>query len=1089
MRRSQIADRWSLVAGWLIVPVCVVRAAAAQPDLETLREQEVAQMGEVTPNVSVTCGEFGTPTFIRSTTAFLTRRREADAMVIAADFVNDNPALFGVPFPGAAGYRVLRNYVTTSLGVRHITLQQRHEGQDVFGSLLTANVITDGMLVNIGSSFLPVGSGVTGAPTCGARDAIAAACQEVEDDRLEDLLALVPEAADCTTDWKAGQSLGVGSAVGGMFVQSVLYPVSATGIVQAWDVRLPYREDDGGTQWQCLIAHADGELLMSRNLVTHFHRPDPPEPATFKVFPGDSPVPGTPGLTAPVSSGDSECDMRWQNEQTACPNDLGDGRVLMEAGPNQYSPDGWINDGQFGHCAAFNGGAVVQTCGNNAWVRVASATDPVMGTDVPQRTFAPVLDWADAQSQRTAAAVHSFYVVNEWHDRMMSLGFDEIAGNFQRVNSTIGGVTQGHGGDALEIIITGAIGYGSNGSYTDGRIEDGRAYTITFSLEGTDGRPSAMDRTVLYHELTHAMSMRLHGNFFYAAGPESSGLGEGWGDYFAVALTHEPADDPAAPYPVFSWPARRGSAPFNHYYFGARMYPLSVDTAVNPMTFGYIDTGNRLPSTHPDYEPPLYSFPLALPRNPVIGDPLRNEQHFVGTVWATMLLECRAELAEETGADDANGVLLQLVIDGMKLDPGAPQFVDARDAIMQADILRHGGVHIPALWRGFTQRGLGWNATSTRGQNVNELIVHRVTEDFDPPDAAVSFFYPNDVPLTINTCGWTDIDTLAVSPLGVISSVVAQADPNPCVLGLPAELGTSTPGFYRLSLPPAPCKDSWTIWFEASAEGTGSGPLEASSPFSVTAGVAEIAFEDDMDGPLAGDWVVSPLTGPGVWELAEPVGSTVTPGRDATPGTGLKCWVTQNKAIPLPSVLADDVDPGTDVVLETPPISLPAETTGIIEFRHWYVARNPAITANQPSDDDEECTVTVVQGLTEAIVATYRPPGAASRWQRRRVPAPTSLGTGPIVVRFTYSDVPVDTLLEGGIDDVTVYSIASCGNCCDGDYNRDGNQDGDDVAYLTAVVGGGDNPTCVDPDFNRDGNVDQDDIAALVNYNAGAGCP
>ena len=224
-------------------------------------------MGEITPNVSVTYGELGTPTFIRSTTAFLSRRSTASPLDIAAAFVNDNPALFGVPFPAANDYRSLRNYVTPSLGVRHITLQQRHGGQDVFGGLLTANITTDGMLVNIGSSFLPMPAGLSGAPACGARNAIAAACDAMDDDRLEDLLALVPEATECTTDWASGQSVGVGSSVGGMFVQAVLYPVSATEIVQAWDVRLPYREADGGTQWQCVIAHSDGSLLMSRNVV------------------------------------------------------------------------------------------------------------------------------------------------------------------------------------------------------------------------------------------------------------------------------------------------------------------------------------------------------------------------------------------------------------------------------------------------------------------------------------------------------------------------------------------------------------------------------------------------------------------------------------------------------------------------------------------------------------------------------------------------------------------------------------------------------------------------------------------------------
>ncbi|MCC6950757.1 MAG: hypothetical protein IT433_04845, partial [Phycisphaerales bacterium] len=67
-------------------------------------------------------------------------------------------------------------------------------------------------------------------------------------------------------------------------------------------------------------------------------------------------------------------------------------------------------------------------------------------------------------------------------------------------------------------------------------------------------------------------------------------------------------------------------------------------------------------------------------------------------------------------------------------------------------------------------------------------------------------------------------------------------------------------------------------------------------------------------------------------------------------------------------------------------------------------------------------------------------------------------------------------------------------DCCAGpncltDYTLDGNSDQDDVAYLTNVIGGGDNPTGIDPDFNHDGNADQDDIAALIDVIGGGACP
>jgi hypothetical protein len=73
------------------------------------RRQEIAQLGEITPNVAADFDPvLGTPTFIRSTTAFLTRRSGRTPAQIVADFVNDNPATFGVSLSGGVGGQLSR---------------------------------------------------------------------------------------------------------------------------------------------------------------------------------------------------------------------------------------------------------------------------------------------------------------------------------------------------------------------------------------------------------------------------------------------------------------------------------------------------------------------------------------------------------------------------------------------------------------------------------------------------------------------------------------------------------------------------------------------------------------------------------------------------------------------------------------------------------------------------------------------------------------------------------------------------------------------------------------------------------------------
>ena len=57
-----------------------------------------------------------------------------------------------------------------------------------------------------------------------------------------------------------------------------------------------------------------------------------------------------------------------------------------------------------------------------------------------------------------------------------------------------------------------------------------------------------------------------------------------------------------------------------------------------------------------------------------------------------------------------NTLLLQLVMNGMKMQPCTPTFFDARDAIIEADKVLTGGENECDLWRGFAERGLGVDA-------------------------------------------------------------------------------------------------------------------------------------------------------------------------------------------------------------------------------------------------------------------------------------------------------------------------------------------------------------------------------------------
>lgn len=460
-----------------------------------------------------------------------------------------------------------------------------------------------------------------------------------------------------------------------------------------------------------------------------------------------------------------------------------------------------------------------------------------------------------------------------------------------------------------------------------------------------------------------------------------------------------------------------------------------------------------------------------------------------------MLVQCRAAVAMDPaiGANGANELMLQLVVDGMKLDPGAPSFIQARDAILQADLLRSGGIHQHRLWHGFSQRQLGWYATEplSRGR------ARDLQQDGSmPPSSAISIFFPDGVPYTIATCESTFVEAFVVSPSSPIEAVLADATPNGQAIGLPSVPIQIGPGRYRAELLPAPCRQSWDFHIKV-VNDAGQSKKGGDRVF---AGVEAVVFEDDMEGTDSQRgpemlWASFPApsippapTVAGQVERVDPNGGAVQPSKDATPGPGHLCWVTEDRRNFGTNSPVDDVDlvePGAR--LESPVLpDVTPNTTLLVEYSVWYVS-------NLGDTNDVEGVVEFLRGpvvVPATPPAELRPAGSAHRWQRQRAVFNTGETAGAdCKLRFRMIDPPPDSTVEIGIDDVRVSLITFCEECCDADMNADGNIDQEDIAYLIGVIGGDPNPSGVDPDFNHDGNVDQDDVADLVSYVGGAGCP
>src|SRR5439155_13856323 len=105
-----------------------------------------------------------------------------------------------------------------------------------------------------------------------------------------------------------------------------------------------------------------------------------------------------------------------------------------------------------------------------------------------------------------------------------------------------------------------------------------------------------------------------------------------------------------------------------------------------------------------------------------------------GEVWCVTLWEARASLIDKLGYDDGNTTILQLVTDGMKLAPPNPTFLEARDAILQADEVATGGDNRNELWLAFAKRGMGFSAVAPPASTTVGVM-----EAFDlPPDVVIT---------------------------------------------------------------------------------------------------------------------------------------------------------------------------------------------------------------------------------------------------------------------------------------------------------------------------------------------------------------
>ena len=191
----------------------------------------------------------------------------------------------------------------------------------------------------------------------------------------------------------------------------------------------------------------------------------------------------------------------------------------------------------------------------------------------------------------------------------------------------------------------------------------------------------SLDNGIIAHEYGHGVSNRLTGGPSQASCLDNAEQGgEGWSDWLALMMTMKSGDQGATARGVGTF--AKGQSVVGP---GIRRFPYSTNMSINPQTYASIAAN--------------------------------TEVHAVGEIWCDVIWDMSWLLIDQYGFNAnpsittaGNNIAIRLVLEGMKLQPCSPGFLDARDAILTADALLYNNVHRCMIWTAFARRGMGFNA-------------------------------------------------------------------------------------------------------------------------------------------------------------------------------------------------------------------------------------------------------------------------------------------------------------------------------------------------------------------------------------------
>jgi len=647
---------------------------------------------------------FGTPASLLPTDGALATALPGGAVAAARTFLASHAGLFGLSAAQADDLELLYD-VPLGPG-RAVLLRQRFDGLPAGQDGLVATAVVDGRVVFATSSLAP--GGTPSEPTLTPVDAVLAAAVDVGLDVGPDDILAVESQGDATI-------VEVRGLTHPAHVVLVAVPVPGGEVRSAHEVVLIDNEAQP-IAVRTLVDARTGAVLVREDLVDHQAEEDP----SWQVFPA------SPSLD--YSSTDTREIWCWQGTAPDCDRVVG----------NSASPFPWDVD-------ALTGLSTTTSIGNNARsVENWNSADPFTvgvnpSTPRPGRDYRypwtnqwlqqscnPATTFTSLERNDIDAAIANLFVMhNRMHDWGYHLGFTEATFNLQSFNFGLGGaeLDPEQGNAQAGGVVGGPPTFAARDNANQITPPDGQApitnmylwqpIAAAFYAPCVDGD---FDMTVIGHEYTHAISNRMvAGPDVGLTGSSSRAMGESWSDLSAMEILNEYGFVPVAGenrYAIGPYVTGDPQAGIRNY--GMNQSPLNF----SDVGYDFVCNGATCP--------------------------LLTQVHADGEIWSAVNFAIRQAMnAQYDGAfpsSDAdlqqscaegltpveqcpgNRRWVQLMFDAwLLMATGTPTMLDARDAMLAADLTRFGGANQELLWNAFAQRGFGEGAVQSSSEDADPV--------------------------------------------------------------------------------------------------------------------------------------------------------------------------------------------------------------------------------------------------------------------------------------------------------------------------------------------------------------------------------